>query len=73
MVTLKMKLPFPADMLAGTDAAGMFLRVLRYGVEVFIIVGTYTMLFKRLKPVVRSREKDPSRHQAQPEESTPRF
>ena len=68
-----LKLPFPADMLAGTDAAGMFLRVLRHGVEVFIIVGPYTMLFKRLKSVVRSREKDPSRHQAQPEESTPRF
>lgn len=42
-----LKLPFPADMLAGTDAAGMFLRVFRHAVEVFLIVGPYTMLFGR--------------------------
>ena len=44
-----LKLPFPADMLAGTDAAGMFLRVFRHAVEVFLIVGPYTALFRYIK------------------------
>jgi membrane-associated phospholipid phosphatase len=49
LLHVALKLPFPAEILAGTDAVGMFLRVLRHAAEVFLIVGPYTMLFGRLK------------------------
>ena len=52
-----LKLPFPKELLNGTDFAAMLIRALRYAVVIFVVIGVYPMLFKATGKLWKQKEK----------------
>lgn len=48
LVTYLLKLPFSKEMLHGNRAISLVIRVMRYGITIFVIIGIYPMIFHRI-------------------------